>query len=43
MPDVSYADIKNGLGQSDIDEVKKRGCLVVRSVVPEAKVGQLRP
>ena len=41
VPEVTYADIKSGRARQHIDEVKKRGCIVVRSVVPEAKVSTL--
>lgn len=42
VPDISYTDIKSGLDQPNIDDIKKRGCLVVRNVVPETKASLVK-
>jgi hypothetical protein len=46
IPEVTCADIKSGQAKQKVAEVKKRGCIVVRNVVPESKVStsnQIKP
>lgn len=41
IPEVDFAELNSGLSAAKAEEIKKRGTVIVRGVVDEAKVGHL--